>query len=116
MNLLDLTDEKYKDIKVRGMKFKIKYISPMDRIQISRERMALQGGNPIESMTADEFVYFENIAIVNSCTEELPDGFNENESCVNWSDIDLINEVAGEIRKHTEDIESKLKKNRPITN
>jgi len=114
MNLLDLQDEKFKNVVVNGYKFKIRFISPMDRAQVIQQRMRLQGGNPIEALTLDDFTYFENVAIVNVCVEELPTGFKENESCLKWEDIDLINKVAGEIRTHTNDIEAKLKKNRPI--
>ena len=114
MNLLDLEDEKFKNVTVRGLNFKIRFISPWDRVQITRERMQLQGGNPIDALTEADFLYFENIAMVNVCTENMPDGFKQNISCIKWDDIGLINELAGEIRQHTSDIEAKLKKNRPI--
>jgi hypothetical protein len=114
MNLLNLEDEKFKDIEVRGYKFKIRYISPLDRLQITQQRVALQLGNPVESFTQDDFMLLESVAIVNICTEELPKGYNQNESCIKWDDLDLIFGVASEIRKHTNDIESKLKKNKPV--
>jgi len=115
MNLLDLESEKFKDVEVKGYKFKIRHISPMDRVQVTHQRIRLQDGNPVETMTEPEFYYFENIAIVNVCTEEMPKEkvFKKNESCVKWPDIELINELAGEIRNHTNDIEEELKKNRP---
>jgi hypothetical protein len=112
MNILNLEEDRIKSIEVNGHKFKIRFMSPMDRVQIAQHRMRLQGGNPVESLTQDDFIFFENIAIVNTCVEEFPKGFKENESCIKWEDIELINGVAGEIRKHTNDIESKLKKNR----
>ena len=56
----------------------------------------------------------ENVAIVNTCTEEYPKGFKENESCLKWDDFELINELAYEIEKHTNEIQAKLKKNKPI--
>lgn len=114
MNILDMQEEKFKTVTVQGYKFKIRYISPMDRAQIIQQRMRLQGGNPVESLTQDDFMFFENIAIVNICVEELPKDFKENESCLKWGDTDLINQVAGEIRTHTNDVEAKLKKNRLI--
>lgn len=114
MNLLNLEDEKFKNVKVRGLDFKIRFISPLDRIQISQQRMAFQNGNPVESLTQDEFDFFENIAMVNTCTEEYPKEINANESCTKWEDSDLINELALEIRTHTLDIQSRLKKNKPI--
>lgn len=114
MNLLNLEDEKFKDVKIKGHKFKIRFMSPLDRVQVTQNRMAFQNGNPVECLTQDEFIYFENIAIVNICTEEMPKDFNQNESCINWDDTELINGLASEIRKHTIEIESKLKKNKPI--
>lgn len=114
MNLLNLEDEKFKNVNVSGHAFKIRFMSPMDRVRIAQNRMSLQGGNPVESLTNDDFIFFENIAIVNICTEEFPKGFNQNESCINWDDIELINGLAEEIRRHTLDIETRLKKNRPI--
>lgn len=115
MNLLNLESEKFKNVEVKGYKFKIRFISPLDRVQISQHRMTFQNGNPVESLTQDEFNFFENIAIVNLCTDEYPEEFNENESCVKWDDVDLINLVAKEIQDHTNDIQSKLKKNRPVS-
>ena len=114
MNLLNLDDEKFKTVEVKGHKFKFRFMSPLDRVQIAQKRMRLQGGNPVEALTQDDFIFFENISIVDTCIEELPKGFAENESCIKWDDIELINLVAHEIRKHTLDIESKLKKNKPI--
>lgn len=114
MNILNLEDEKFKTVKVKGLNFKIRFMSPMDRVQIAQKRMRLQVGNPVEALTQADFAFFENIAIVDICTEELPKDFNENESCINWNDIELINGVAQEIVKHTDDIELKLKKNKPI--
>lgn len=111
MNLLDI--EKTKNVTVQGYKFEIKFISPLDRIKISQGRMLLQGGNPVESLTESEYIFFENIATVNTCVEEMPEGFNKNESCAGWESIELINEVASEINSFTQEIESKLKKNRP---
>jgi hypothetical protein len=113
MNLLNLEDEKFKTVKVKGLKFKIRFITPLDRVDIAQRRMKLQGGNPITAMTEDDFYFFENVAINNVCIDELPDGFSEHESCLKWPDIEVINQVADEIRKHTIDIETKLKKNRP---
>jgi len=115
MNLLSLQDEKFKDITVKGYKFKIRYISPLDRVQITQERIRLQGGNPVESLTQDDFTFFENIAIVNVCIEEHPKEMNSNESCLKWEDLELINMVAAEVRKHTGEVETKLKKNKPVT-
>jgi hypothetical protein len=112
MNILNLEDEKFKIIEVQGLKFKIRFMSPLDRVTIAQHRMKLQGGNPIESLTEADFLYFENIAIVNTCVEEMPEGFKAYESCLKWDDIDLINGVALEIRKHTTEIETKLKKNK----
>ncbi len=114
MNLLNLEDEKIKNIEISGLKFKIRYMSPLDRVQIAQQRIRLQGGHAVESLTQSDFIYFENIAICNTCVEELPKIFKENESCLKWDDIELINMVADEIRKHTNDIEAKLKKNRLI--
>ena len=114
MNLLDLEDEKFKDITVKGHKFKVRYMSPIDRIQIAQRRMRLQDGNPVEALTNSDFIYFENISINDVCIEESPKDFSENESSAKWPDIDLINEVAEEIRKHTADLESRLKKNKPV--
>lgn len=114
MNLLNLQDEKLKTVKVKGHKFVIRFISPMDRVKISQQRMNLQNGNPLSSLTDDEFINFENIAMIDTCTEEMPDGFNQNESCLKWEDQDLINKLAHEIRGHTADLESKLKKNKHI--
>ena len=113
MNLLNLEEDKFKTVEVKGYKFKIRFISPLDRVQISQQRMRLQGGNPVEALTQDDFLFFENIGIVNTCVEELPKGFKDNETCLKWDDIEMINGVANAIRKHTADIEQKLKKNKP---
>jgi len=114
MNLLTLEDEKFKNVTIQGMNFKIRCISPLDRVSITQRRMRYQNGNSIELLTNDEFVFFENIAINDTCIEELPKELNPNDSCIKWNDINLINEVAGEIRKHTTAIEAMLKKNRPV--
>jgi len=114
MNLLTLEDEKFKNVTIKGENFKIRFMTPLDRVQIAQHRMKLQGGNPVESLTQDDFIFFENIAINDMCIEESPKDFDENTSCLNWPDIDIINGVATEIKKHTTDIESKLKKNKPV--
>lgn len=114
MNILNLEDEKFKTVEVNGHKFKIRFMSPMDLVKIAQQRMMLQNGNPVEALTQGDFLFFENIAINNVCIEEFPKGFKENESCIKWDDRDLINGVAEEIRKHTLDIEAKLKKNKPV--
>lgn len=113
-NILNLEDEKFKDITVQGHKFKIKYMSPADRVLIAQRRMNLQGGNPISAMTESDFLYFENIAINDVCIEETPEDFKSGESCVQWNNMDLINAVAHEIRQYTDQIEEKLKKNKPV--
>lgn len=116
MNLLNLQeDEKNKSITVKGHKFKIRFISPLDRVKISQRRMNLQGGNPVDSITEDDFFLFNSIAMCDVCIEESPKGFDENESCINWDDDEIIYGVAKEIQKHTDDIRSKLKKNKPVT-
>lgn len=114
MNLLDLEDKKYKDIEVLGYKFKIKFILPMDKVIISQRRMKLQAGEPVESMTQEDFNFFESIAINDVCIEEQPKELKENKSSINWPSNDLILKVADKIREHTEEIESELKKNKPI--
>ena len=115
MNLLTLEDEKFKKIKVQDRYvFKVKYISPLDRIAITQRRVRLQNGANIESFTAEEYNFFESIAIIDVCTVEYPDEFKENLSCVNWPDIEVIIELSEKIRQHTEDILSKLKKNKPV--
>ena len=114
MNLLTLEDEKFKNVTIQGMNFKIRCISPLDRVSITQRRMRYQNGNSIDLLTADEFNYFESIAIVDTCVEEFPKELNSNESCIKWDDINLIHEVASEIRKHTTAIEAMLKKNRPV--
>jgi hypothetical protein len=114
MNLLNLEDDKFKTINVRGYKFKIRFISPKDRILIGQKRAIFQGGQPLESFTESEFIFYENIAINDLCIEETPDQFNSFESCANWDDETLINDIASEIRKHTQEIQEKLKKNKHI--
>jgi hypothetical protein len=111
---MNLEDEKFKDVEVKGYKFRIRYISPRDRALIIQERMRLQNGNPVEALTQNDFEFFENIGIVNICTEEMPKGFKENESCMAWGDFDLINNLAQEIKNHTESLEAELKKNKPV--
>jgi hypothetical protein len=116
MNLLNLEEEKLKTVDVLGNQFTIRYMSPLDRIRITQGRLSLQNGNSIESLTQEDFMFFENIAIVNVCVEKFPDDFpyKKYESCAKWDDIELIHALAGEIRKHTNDIEEKLKKNRLV--
>jgi len=115
MNLLNLESEKFKNVEVRGYNFKIKFISPQERMQIANQRIAFQNGQPVEALTQGEYDLFMSIATVNACVEEYPTEFNENESCARWDDEDLIVELAQEIQKHTDDIKSKLKKNKPIS-
>ena len=114
MDLLTLEDDKFKNVKIDEYTFKIRYISPLDRRNITNKRITLQAGNSIDSFTESEFLFFENVAIVDVCAE-FPDKFKQGESCINWPDINLINELANEIKKHTNDIESLLKKNRPVS-
>jgi len=114
-NLLTLEDEKFKTITTEGgLVFKIRYISPIDRVKITQRRVALQNGNSVEAFTQDDYFYFENIAINDTCIEEYPEPLKSNESCQKWPDVSLISEVAVEIRKHTNDLDEKLKKNKPI--
>lgn len=116
MNLLNIQDdEKFKSVEVKGHKFRIRYISPLDKVKISQRRMSFQDGNPVESLTEDDFTTFNSIAMCDICIEDSPDGFDENVSCVNWEDEDLVYGVASEIQKHTNDIRKKLKKNKPNT-
>lgn len=114
MNLLNLEDEKFKTVKIKGHEFKIKFMLPMDRIRITQRRMALQGGSPVDAMSQADFIFFENIAIVDVCVEEMPKDFKAGESCATWDDIDMINDLASAIRDHTTDLETRLKKNKPI--
>ena len=116
VNLLTLEDEKFKTVTLRDkLVFKIRYISPKDRAAIIRTRVALSGGMSVEAYTADEYRYLKNIAICDVCTEDgPPDFFKPNISCQNWDDEDLINELAFEIEKHTEEVVAKLKKNKSI--
>ena len=113
MNILTLEDEKFKSVNIKGNVFKIRFISPRDVIAIAQRRMKLQNGNPVESLTQSDFLFFENIAIIDTCIEEYPKGFKENESALGWDDEELINMVADEIRTHTNDVKAKLKKNKP---
>jgi hypothetical protein len=115
MNLLNLEDEKFETKKIGGYEFKYHFISPMDRVRITQRRTNLQESKPVECLTQDEYVFFENIATIDVCTDELPKEFNKNESCIKWQDINLINELAGAIREHTSRIEEKLKKNKPVS-
>ena len=111
MNLLTMEDEKFKTVNIQGQyKFTIRYVTPMDIVLITQRRMKLQNGCSMNTMTQDEFDYFENIAMVDICVTEMPKGFKEGESCVNWPDQELINSVAYEIKKHTSYIEEALKK------
>lgn len=114
MNLLNLEDAKFKNVTVNGYKFKIRFMSPLDRVNIAQRRMQLQNGNPVEALTQNDFIYLENIAIVDVCTEEMPPDFKDNESCINWIDISMIHDLANSIREHTLEIETKLKKNKPV--
>jgi hypothetical protein len=114
MNLLSLEDEKFKTVEIKGYKFKIRAMFPRDKVMIAQRRMKLQDGQPIEALTDGDFVFFENIAMIDICTEEMPKDIKSNESCLNWPDQELINLLSAEIRKHTSNIEEALKKNRPI--
>ena len=100
MNLLSLEDEKLKKVEVNGYKFTIRFISPRDRILISQRRVSLNPA-PIECLTEFEFMYSENIAIVDICVEEMPKEFKDYESSKYWIDEDLILGVSEEIKKHT---------------
>jgi len=115
MNLLDLDNEKFKNVEIKGLKFRIRAMFPLDKIKVAQRRMKLQDGQAIEAMTNADFMFFENVAMVDVCTEEMPKDFKTHESCINWIDGELINLVADEIRKHTTDLEEALKKNKPST-
>lgn len=114
MNLLNL--EKVKTVTVQGgrYEFKIRFISPLDRVNITQRRVGLQDGKPLECFSENEFLFFENVAVVDTCLEDVPKDFNKNESCLRWQDIDIINELANEIKKFTSEVDEKLKKNRPV--
>lgn len=114
MNLLNLDEEKFKNVTVKGYKFRIRAMFPKDKIMVAQKRMGLQNGNSIDVLTNSDFIFFENIAINDICIEEMPKEFKSNESCLNWIDQELINAVAEEIKSHTLYIEGELKKNRPI--
>lgn len=114
MNLLDLEDEKFKTVTVKGQTFKIRAMFPKDKLLIMQRRMKFQDGNPVEAMQVSDFLFIENIAIVDICTEQMPKDFKTNESCINWQDEELIHLVANEIKNHTAYIEGELKKNRPF--
>jgi len=114
MNLLNLENEKIKTVTVQGHDFKIRFMSPLDRVKVTQQRMRLQGGNPVDSLTNDDFIFLENISIVDTCVEDFPKDFKTHESCIKWDDAGLINDLAQEIRTHTIEIEQKLKKNKPI--
>jgi hypothetical protein len=116
MDILKLAEEKFKIVKIKGYDFKIKFISPLNMVEVTRRRIVLQGGNPVGCLTDSDFMLFENIAIVNVCVEELPPNFpyDQSESCIKWDDLELIEELANSIRQHTLDIEARLKKNRPM--
>ena len=113
MNLITLDEEKFKIVEVEGYTFKIRYISPLDRINITQKRVRLQGGGSVEALTQEEFEFIENASIVDTCVEKMPKGFKENESCLNWDSHSMINELAQAIRTHSSDVEAKLKKNKP---
>lgn len=113
MNLLNLEDEKYKVIEVKGEKFKIRAMFPQDKVAITQQRIKLQNGSPLTALSEDDFYFFESIAINDTCIEEMPKGFKENESCFKWIDEEMIFLVAKEIRDHTSELQEALKKNRP---
>ena len=114
MNLLNLDEEKFKTVTVKGYKFKIRAMFPKDKVMVTQRRMGLQNGQSVDVLTNNDFMFFENIAINDVCIEEMPKDFKTNESCLNWIDQELINLVADEIKSHTSYIEEELKKNRPI--
>ena len=114
MNLLNLEEEKFKTVTVKGYKFKIRAMFPKDMAMIKHRRMGLQNGQAVDLLTNGDFIFFENIAINDVCIEEMPKDLKSNESCLNWIDTELISLVAEEIKNHTSYIEEELKKNRPI--
>lgn len=111
-NLLTLEDEKFKTVKVHGYKFKIRYMSTKDKILVEQKRMLFQNGSKIEELTQEAFTLFQAIAMVDRCVEEFPPEFKEYQSSMDWDDEELVVELAEEIDKHTNEIKSKLKKNR----
>jgi hypothetical protein len=115
MNLLDLEEEKFKTVTVKGYTFKIRCILPTDKMLITQRRTRMQNGQPVEMFLTDEFIFMDNVATVDVCTEDRPKEFDANKSSINWPDIDLINMLAMEIKSHSEDIQEKLKKNRPTS-
>lgn len=113
MNLLNLEEEKFKTVEVKGLQFKIRAMLPKDKRMVTQRRLMLQNGHPVTSLTEDDFYFLESLAINDICIEKMPKELKENVSCENWDDGELINLVANEIRKHTSFIEEELKKNRP---
>ena len=112
MNLLTLEDEKFKTVVVAGCTFKIRFMSLKDKMLIGNRRAAMQGHIAITDMTEMEFLNAENVAIVDQCTElPLPKEFQKYGSCINWEDEELVAELANEIRKHSSEVQEKLKKN-----
>ena len=114
MNLLDLESEKFKTVDVKGETFKIRFMSPMDKVMIAKRRMNLQGGNPVEAMMMSDLALFENISMIDVCVEEFPKGVDKSKSAINWDDEEMIMLLAEEIRIHTSEVQGKLKKNKPI--
>ena len=114
MNLLNLEDEMYKTVTVKGYEFKIKVMTAKELRRIAQIRISLQDGNSVDCLSNGDFIFFESIAICDVCVEESPEDFDENLSSEEWIDVGLIDEVATEIRKFTKAFEKKLKKNKPI--
>jgi len=115
MNLLTLEEEKFKEIEVQGYKFTISYLSPLNMMKVTQKRVSLQNGNNVETFTNADFLFMENVGMNDVCIEKMPDGFDMNKSSIHWQDIELIGLVADEIKKHTNDVQEKLKKNKPST-
>ena len=115
MNLLGIEEsEKFKVVKVKGYEFKIKVIRRKEDDAITRTRCTLQGNHPIEKLTQKDFLNMQNVATCDICIEEYPKGWDQYESCENWDDDEIIDLVAEEIRKFTDEFRAKLKKNKPV--
>ena len=112
MNVFDIKSEKFKVVKINNEEFKISAILPRERSEIAVKRSYLQGGMNVDSFLASDIDFFEKVATVDVCVIEKPNRYEESDSCRDWLDQTIIDDLYSKIKKRTKILEEKLKKNR----
>lgn len=112
MDMFDITNEKFKTIKISDEEFKITAILPRERIEIAVKKAYLQGNMSIEAFSLADIQLIDKIATVDVCVLNKPDKLDDYDSCRDWDNEDLIDTLYNRITKLTKRLDKNLKKNK----